>query len=56
MKTLEEKKSNKEKTVFTRKISRSGKNLTKIITIPKSIHPLLEYEKLYKVTIEELII
>lgn len=38
--------------VFTRKVSRSGKNIVKIITIPKSIHPLVEYGKTYKVILE----
>jgi hypothetical protein len=44
----------KYKIIFTRKVSRSGKNIVKIISIPKTIHPLIEYGKKYKITIEEL--
>lgn len=42
------------KIVFTRKISHSGKNIVKIISIPKSLHPLVEYGKTYKITLELL--
>lgn len=45
---------NNEKIVFTRSISRSGKNMVKIITIPKSIHPLVDYKKTYKIMLEEI--
>jgi hypothetical protein len=42
------------KVIFTRKISRSGKSMTKIITIPVSIRDLVEYGEVYKVTLEKI--
>jgi len=44
----------KENIVFTRKISRSGKNLTKIISIPESLKALIDYGVVYKITMEKL--
>jgi hypothetical protein len=44
----------KDKIVFTRKISRSGQEKVLLITIPASVQPLLEFGKMYKITMEEL--
>lgn len=44
----------KEKVVFVRRISRSGKNLTKLISIPVSVRDLVGYGKIYKITMEEM--
>lgn len=52
-KHMEEDKK-KEKVVFTRKISRSGQQKILLITIPASVQPLLEFGKMYKITMEEM--
>jgi hypothetical protein len=44
----------REKVVFTRKISRSGQDKILLFTIPASVQPLLEFGKVYKITMEEL--
>ncbi len=43
-----------DKIIFTRKISRSGQAKVLLITIPMSIRNLVEFDKEYKVTLEEL--
>jgi hypothetical protein len=49
-----QKESWESRIVFTRKVSRSGKSMTKIISIPLSLRDLVQYGKTYKITLEEI--
>lgn len=44
----------KEKIIFTAKMSRFGIAKMLLIYIPKSVRSLVEFGKVYKVTLEEL--
>lgn len=44
----------KDKIIFTRKISRVGANQQLVIYIPASIAKLVQFEKEYKITLQEI--
>ncbi len=43
-----------KKVIFTAKVSRFGIAKMLLIYIPKSIRPLVEFGKTYKITLEEI--
>lgn len=47
-------KTKEKKIVFARNISRTGQKKVLMFTIPSSLQPLLDFQKQYKITIEEL--